>query len=195
MDIDLLLTADGTAGLVCSQNLIKKAVGILFDTETGLMNVEYADMDSMEFNIPIDQEFWQSLEYNSVLHIGSVKDGHIAQAYQVPLMFLNDPYRGEKLGAAQQIPQPLAAFDHFVKRCIIGQPVHREDLDDDSTSSCILGDSSPASLQFAPHLAREHAMEVRPRAAPSAPGLSAPGMGGSTSSGGGYYSSDDSGDS
>ncbi len=188
MDIDLLLTKDNMAGLVCSENLPKKAIGVMFDTDTGLMNIEYADMDQLEFNIPIDQELWQFLEFNPVLHIGSVKGGEIAQAYQIPLMFLNDPYRGEKLGMAQQIPQPLAAFNHFVTNCIKGQPAHRDDLDNDAAAGCILGDASPASLQFAPHLQREHALEVRPAAAPSAPGMSAPGMGGSTSSGGGYYS-------
>lgn len=182
MDIDLLLTENGEAGLICSQNLAKKAIGLLFDHQTGLMNIEYADMDHLEFNIPIDQDFWPYLEYNNQLHIGSVIDGNIAQAYQVPMMFLDDPYRGEKLGRVRQYDKPLVAFNHFVQRCVSGQPVHREDLDDDTASACILGDASPAGLQFAPHLARQHALEVRPAAMPSAPGFSAPGLGGSSSS-------------
>lgn len=192
MDIDLLLTNESEAGLICSENLAKKAVGILFDNSTGLMNIEFADMDTLDFNIPIDQEFWESLEFNPTIHIGAVKDGQIAQAYQVPLMFLDDPYRGEKLGRVHQSPRPLLAFNAFVTRCIIGQPVHREDLGDESNAGCVLGDASPASLQFAPHLARQHALEVRPTAAPSAPGMSAPGLGGgggsrSGGSGGGSY--------
>lgn len=196
MDIDLLFTQESEAGLICSANLVKKAVGILFDNQTGLMNIEYADMDALEFNIPIDHEFWQHLEFNPTIHIGSVKDGEIAQAYQVPLMFLDDPYRGEKLGRVHQASKPLFAFNAFVTRCIVGQPVHREDLGDEQASGCVLGDASPAALQFAPHLARQHAMEVRPVAAPSAPGFSAPGLGGGggRSGGGGYYSGGDHGD-
>ncbi|MBG78432.1 MAG: hypothetical protein CL570_05315 [Alphaproteobacteria bacterium] len=196
MDIDLLFTNEGVAGLICSENLVKKAIGILFDNQTGMMNIEFADMDMLEFNIPIDQTFWETLDFNPTLHIGSVKNGAIGQAYQVPLMFLDDPYRGEKLGSLPPMPKPLAAFNAFVTRCTVGQPVHRDNLDDDSNTNCVLGDASPASLQFAPHLARQHSLEVRPAAAPSAPGFSAPGMGGSTSSGRStYYNTGDSTDS
>jgi hypothetical protein len=182
MDIDLLFTSDGESGLLFSQNLIKKAIGVLFDLQTGMMQIDYADMDQLEFNIPVDDEFWGILEFTTQIHIGAVKGGNIAQAYQVPLMFLDDPYRGEKLGRAKQHPRPLVAFDYFVKRCVKGQPVHRENLSDDTMAGCILGDASPAALQFAPHLAREHALQTRPAAAPNAPGMSVPGLGGSTSS-------------
>lgn len=194
MDIDLLFTHDGVAGLICSENLVKKAIGVLFDSQTGLMNIEYADMDQLEFNIPIGQEFWENLEMNPVLQIGSVKNGAIGQAYQVPLLFLDDPYRGEKLGQTPQHPKPLAAFNAFITRCTIGQPAHREDLDNDAAAGCVLGDASPAALQFAPHLARQHALEVRPTAAPSAPGMSVPGLGGSSSSSRGHYTSGNSED-
>lgn len=188
MDIDLLFTNEGVAGLICSENLVKKAIGVLFDSATGLMNIEYADMDMLEFNIPIDQDFWQYLEFNPHLHLGAIKNGAIGQAYQVPLLFLDDPYRGEKLGKAPQHAKPLAAFNAFVTRCTVGQPVHRDDLDNDAAVGCVLGDASPAALQFAPHLARQHALEVRPTAAPSAPGFSVPGLGGGGSSTRTHYS-------
>lgn len=182
MDIDLLFTQEGEAGLICSKNLVQKAIGVVFDNQTGLMNIEYKDMHHLEFNIPIDENFWYTLEFTGQLHIGSVKDGNIGQAYQVPLMFLDDPYRSEKIGTVRPLAQPLAAFNSFLKRAVTGQPVHRDDLDNDETLGCILGDASPDALQFAPHLARQHAMEVRPVAAPSAPGMSAPGLGGSGTS-------------
>lgn len=182
MNIDLLFTVDGQGGLILNQNLVKKAIGVLLDLQTGVMSLEYADTDQIDFNIPVDAEFWGNLEFTTQLHLGSVKNGTIGQAYQVPLMFLDDPYRGEKLGRAKQYAKPLAAFDNFIKRCVKGQPVHRDDLGDENAMGCILGDASPAMLQFAPHLAREHALEVRPTAAPSAPGMNAPGLGGSSSS-------------
>ena len=181
MDIDILFTAEGEAGLIASRNLSQKAIGLLFDGQTGLLQIEFADMDQLEMNIPLDDAFWDYLDNCTQLHFGSVIDDNIGQAYQIPILFLDDPYRGAKLGMAQQYAQPLAAFDHFIKRAASGQPIHREDLGDDAGMGCILGDASPAALQFAPHLARAHALEVRPSAAPSAPGMSAPGLGGSTS--------------
>lgn len=196
MDIDLLLSDTHEGGLICTQNLPKKAIGIVFDGLTGLFHLEYADMDILELNIPVDHGFHESLTYNKTLHLGAVKNGQIAQAYQIPLMLQDDPYRLEKLGKITPSPMPLEMFNHFIKRCIIGQPVHRNDLGDDASSGCVLQDASPAALQFAPHLAREHALEVRPTAAPSAPGFNAPGLGGSTStSRGGAYRSGGSGHS
>lgn len=187
MDIDLLFTKEGEAGLICNQNLIKKAIGVTFDQETGLMGIEYADMDQLELNITIDSHFWPALDYCTNLHIGSIKNGNIAQAYQIPLMLLSDPYRGEKLGKTRQHHKPLEAFNAFIKRCSIGQPVHREDLGNEDAQGCVLGDASPAALQFAPHLARQHAVEIRPEAAPNVPGFSVPGLGGGSSSSSSTY--------
>lgn len=185
MNIDLLFTEQGEAGLISSENLLKKAAGIVFDTKTGLITVEYADMDFMEFNVPVEPEYFDALDRNAQIHLGAVKQGKISQAYQVPLMFLDDPYRMEAHREVRQPANPLLAFEYFVKACIAGQPVHREDLGDESAMGCILGDASPASLEFAPHLARRHAMEAAPKAAPnytlgpSTPGLGSSGSGGS----------------
>lgn len=184
MDIDLLFTQRGEAGLISSENFIQKVIGALFDLQTGVLTLEYADMDHLELNIPIDSAFFETLDSCGQVHLGAVKNGHIAQAYQIPFMFLDDPYRAEAIGSLRQPANPLDAFNNFVKRCVTGQPVHREDLGNEETMGCILGDAVPASLQFAPHLARRHAHEIRPAAAPSAPGLSVPGLGGSTSASG-----------
>lgn len=174
MNIDLLLTAEGEAGLITSGNFVTKAACAVFDTQSGALTVEFIDMDYMELNIPVEENFFDALDLCPQIHIGAIQDGNIAQAYQVPFMFLDDPYRGE---AMKQIPgksNPLAAFDKFVKSCVAGQPVHRDDLGDESAMGCILGDAVPSSLQFAPHLARRHAMELGPK-----PGLqiNAPGLG------------------
>ncbi len=178
MNIDLLFTAGGEAGLISSENLVQKVAGVVFDTTSGLMTLEYVDMDFLELNIPVEAEFNATLDMSPQIHIGAVKDGNIAQAYQVPFMFLDDPYRGEAFKSVVQPAQPLEAFGYFVKSTVFGQPVHREDLGDESAMGCILGDAVPSALQFAPHLARRHQMEVAPKAAPSGPGPSAPGLGG-----------------
>ncbi len=190
MNIDLLITPEGEAGLLCSENLIKKSVGVIFDEKNGIFSLEFTDMDDMELNIPVEEEFFACLDQSALLHIGAVIGGKIAQAYQAPLMFLNDPYRAEAFRDVKAPKKPLAAFEYFIKRCVLGQPVHRDDAGDEDTSSCILGEALPSSLEFAPHLARRHTMEVAPTAAPhmSGPGM---GMGGGGSSGavrgGGQY--------
>lgn len=190
MDIDLLFTETGEAGLICNENLVKKALGVVLDTKTGILTLEYVDGDFMETNIPVDSDYYYTLDHVPQLHIGAVKEGNIAQAYQIPLMFLDDPYRAQAVNNAHQSRNPLAAFEFFVKNCVKGQPVFREDLGDEDKMGCILGDAVPSSLQFAPHLARRHAMEAKPQAAPNAPGPSGPGLG---SSGGGSASRGGSG--
>lgn len=182
MDIDLLFTPAGEAGLISRENLVKKVSGAVLDTKSGLMTLEYTDMDYLELNIPVDAAFFKVLDSLAQIHIGAVKDGHISQAYQIPLMFADDPYRAEALKQVMQTPHPLQVFGQFIKRCASGQPVHRADLGNEATMGCVLGDASPQSLQFAPHLARRHAMEVSPRLAPGH-GPAGPGLGGSSSAG------------
>jgi hypothetical protein len=187
MNIDILFTPAGETGLIASENLFKKAAGVVLDTATGTLTLEYADSDYMDLNIPIESDFFETLEHCTHIHIGAVKAGHIAQAYQVPFMFLDDPYRGQKRTTTSE--NPLMAFNYFVKQCRFGQPVHRDNLGDEDSMGCILGDATPASLQFAPHLAKRHALEAGIRAAPTyAPRMAGPGLGGG-SSGGGYISS------
>ncbi len=171
MDIDFLLTEQGDVGLLSSENLFKKVVGILFDHETGRFTLEYADMDYLDLNIPVEEEFFHILDTCLMIHIGAVKNAHISQAYQVPLMFLNDPYRAEVFQHVSPPSKPLQAFDYFIKACVLGQPVHRKDAGDEDTLGCILGDNMPSDLKFAPHLARRQAIESRPEfvQAPNSP--------------------------
>ena len=180
MNIDILFTDKGEAGLISNENLVKKVAGVLLDTANGTLTLEFVDMDYQELNIPIDTLFFETLDRVQQIHLGAVKDGNIAQAYQIPFMFLDDPYRGEALSRLKPVQNPLAAFGYFIKSCTKGQPVHRDDLGDETAMGCVLGDSGPSTLQFAPHLARRHQMEIAPKAAPSAPGIG-PGLGGSTS--------------
>jgi hypothetical protein len=187
MNIDLLFTGEGEAGLIASENLIKKASGVVLDTKNGVLTLEFVDSDYLDLNIPVEPDFFAMLDVCARIHVGAVKNGHIAQAYQIPFMFLDDPYRGQMAEQMVQPKKPLQAFEYFVKKCVSGQPVHRDDLGDESAMGCILGDASPASLQFAPHLARRHAMEMGPRAVPQHGlrygGPAGPGLGGSTSGG------------
>lgn len=187
MNIDLLVSNSGDVGFVASEIPAKKLAGVILEKATGLVTYEFQDMDIMELNIAVDEEFYHSMEHTSFVHIGSYMNDHIAQAYQVPLMFQDDPYRGEYLAKRPPPSTPLLAFEHFIKNCIAGQPAHRDNLGDESTSGCILGDAIPSSLEFAPHLARRHSLEAAPSGPSAAPaaGPSTPGLG---SSGGGSSS-------
>lgn len=162
MNIDLLFTRGGEAGLIANQNWVQRAVGVVLDTHSGLLSIEFVDMDVMELNVPVDPEYFSVLDYNQTIHLGAVVNEHIAQAYQAPLMFLDDPYRNQNL-VTDEHPNPLSAFSHFVRSCVAGQPVHREDLGNEDSIRCVLGDASPASLEFAPHLARRHTLEAKPQ--------------------------------
>jgi len=174
MNIDLLVTQKGEAGLLGSQNLISKAIAAVLDPSDGSLSIEFEQIDSMELNIPIESEFFELLDATPLLHVGSVVDGKIGQAYQTPLMILNDPYRMQILQQARPPEKPLAAFYYFVKDCVLGQPVHRDDMGDEDTSGCILGDTAPSSLEFAPQLTRRYSMELQNIHAPD---INVPGLG------------------
>lgn len=161
MNIDLLVTKKGEAGLLCSRNLISKAQAVVLDSGNGILSIEFAQMDSMDMNIPIEEEYFDLFDNTPFLHIGSVKDGKIGQAYQVPLMILNDPYRMHLLQSSRPPEKPLLAFQYFVKDCTLGQPIHRDDMGDETTNGCILGDTLPSSLEFAPQLAKRHGFEIQ----------------------------------
>ncbi|MCB9977522.1 MAG: hypothetical protein H6858_08000 [Rhodospirillales bacterium] len=92
-------------------------------------------------------------------------------------MFLNDPYRGEIFKHVRTPPKPLESFFYFITHCVLGQPVHRKDAGDEDTLGCILGDTLPSALKFAPHMERRRAIESRPEFvySPNAPGI---GLGG-----------------
>ncbi len=183
MDIDLLITPQGQAGLLSNKNLVKKAVGIIFDTDSGVLSLEFADMDHLNLNIPVEEEFFTILDNSPQIHIGSVHEGRIAQAYQVPLMFLDDPYRAEAFENVALPEKPLAAFYYFVKNCVLGQPVHRLDAGNEDSLGCILGNRVPASLEFARHLARRHGMEIGHEKAVKQPNTLSMGLGINSSSG------------
>ena len=185
MNIDLLFTQNGGAGLIASENFVKKMLGVVLDTKTGLITAEFNDGDYMETNIPVEGEYYPTLDHCAILHIGAVKNGNIAQAYQAPLMFADDPYRNQAMQAVQP-KNPLASFGYFLKSCVFGQPVHRGDLGNESTMGCILGDATPSSLQFAPHLARQHQMEIRPGPSPAPQNVPGMGLGGSSGGGSTY---------
>lgn len=187
MNIDLLITPRGEIGLLSNQNLVTKAIGAIYDRDANSLSLEFETQDPIDLNIPVENEFYGYIDQSPLIQFGSVIEGNIAQAYQVPLAVLGDVERTRAFQHVQPNDRPLQTFYYFIKNCSFGQPVHREDAGNEETSGPVSGEANLSSLEFAPHLARRHSMEMNPAAAPqmNVPGL---GLGGSPGGGGTYYS-------
>ena len=180
MDIDLLLTEKGQAGLVADKAFESAIVGVLFDAETHSLTLELKE-ESLELNIPVDSEFAPALLYSTAVQIGVLDRGIVQDSWQVPLLLINDP---EARAPGRERPMrpsnSVMAFERFLQGAAAGQPVHRDDLGDESSADSVMSGLNTAILKFAPHLARQRALEAAPKMAPQGPsGPSGPGgMGG-----------------
>ncbi len=182
MNIDLLLTGQGEAGLVSDKEFQHAVAGVMFDAQTGLVTLEFGDAEPMELNIAVEQESGQHLIRALSIHVGAIEKGMIAENRQVPLVLLNDPFGGGNRGRFPVRPRSSTlAFENFMKNTVFGQPVHRDDLGDEAQAGSVLGGMSAAVLQFAPHLARQRTMEASPQLrheiAPPTPGFGPRGAG------------------
>lgn len=181
MNIDLLLTTKREAGLIADKPFASPVAGVMYDSQTGLITLEFADADALDLNIAIEHEIAQSLSYTHEIHVAVIERGQITDSRQVPLILLNDPFGTGHFAVKPR--RSVLALDNFMKRATSGQPVHREDLGNESAAGTVMGGVSGAVLQFAPQLARQRTMEAAPRAPGPAPHL-APGLGPKGNSGG-----------
>lgn len=184
MNIDLLLTQKGEAGLLCDSMFPNPVAAIMLDAELHQLSLEFSDMDSMELNIPVEESFLHSLLYAEFIQVGAVVEGTISASHQVPIVFLNDPYGNGTPRIPPKTKNSVLEFENFMKRAITGQPAHREDLGDEATAESVISGLNTAVLQFAPQLARQRTMEAAPKAAPKAPAPSGPGGMGAGGGGG-----------
>lgn len=184
MNIDLLLTTKGEAGLVCDQASGSPVAGIMFDSDTGLLTLEYTEIDPLDLNIPVDDSYIESLYYANTMQIGTIVDGEIRDSRQVPILLANDPQANSDRARFAKPRSSVMAFEKFLKDCVKGQPIHREDLSDENSSGSVMGGMSAAIMKFAPHLARQRTFEAAPHLAPKGP--APPGMGLGGRSGGGH---------
>ena len=183
MNIDLLLSQAGQMAIVSDRTFTSPVAGVMFDIQTGLMSLEFADLDPLDMNIPVEQDFAAKFDIILDIYVGTIEGGTIADARRVPVILINDPFGGGNTGRFAVKPgRALGAFEHFLKKCIAGQPLNRDDLGDEGSASGVMGGINPAVLQFSPQLARQRAIEAAhraaPVAAPSAPGFGPKGMGG-----------------
>ena len=182
MNIDLLLTGNGDAGLVCDELAQGPVAGVMFDSETGFMSLEYTEIDALDLNIPIDDSYIETLYYATSIQIGTIIDGEIRDSRQVPILILNDPQANSDRARFAKPRSSVVAFERFLKACVTGQPIHRADLSDETSTGSVMGGMNTAILKFAPNLARQRTMEIAPTHAPKGPNAPGLNMGG----GGGY---------
>ena len=189
MNIDLLVTQQGDAGLVCDFMFTSPLAGIIYDAQTHQLSFEYSDMDVLELNIPVQDDLSETMLMIPSLQVGVIEHGQIQLSRQVPLLLLNDPLGGG-LNMPKAASNSVTAFEAFLRNCISGQPVHRENLDADigaDASASVIGGINRAVLDFAPHLQRQKSLEARHGYQPTGPAPSTPGMGGGPAGGGGTY--------
>ena len=191
MNIDLLVTQQGEAGLVSDQEFESPVAGIMFDNETRQLTIEFSNMDTAEMNIPVEDDISNALLWAASLQVGVILNNQVQDNRQVPLMLLNDP-EGTGMRMPVKSSNSVIAFENFLKSCVTGQPIHRDDLGDEDGTSSVVGGVNRAVLQFAPHLARQRSLEATHdlnMSGPSAPGMGLGGGGG----GGGRISNPQSG--
>lgn len=183
------MTDRGEPGLLCDDDFSAAVAGVLFDAESRQLCIEFADMDSIDLNIPVEEDYIQPMLYSQFVQIGTLRDGVLTSSRQVPVLFLNDPY-GVAASPPPKASSSVLQFESFMKRCVAGQPIHRDDLGDEEKMDSVMSGANAAALQFAPQLARQRTMEAAPRGpAPKGPAPSSPGgpggMSGMSGMGGG----------
>lgn len=178
MNIDLLLTKNGDAGLVCDGAFESPVAGVIFDAEMRQITLEHANMDAVEMNIPVEDDIADALQWATAVQVGVIADGQIQDNRQVPLMLIGDPEIEPGRNRPARTSNSVTGFERFLKSCVAGQPLHRDDLGDENVSGSVVGGINRAVLQFAPHLARQRTLEASHDYKMSGPAPSVPGMGG-----------------
>ena len=178
MNIDLLMTRQGDAGLVCDGAFESPVAGVMFDAETRQITLEYANLDTTDLNIPVEDDIADALLWAMSMQIGVIEEGQIQDNRQVPLMLLNDPDGMPGRDAPVKPTKSVTAFEAFLKACVTGQPLHRDDLGNEEISGSVVGGINRAVLDFAPHLARQKTLEASHDLNMGGPAVPGMGMGG-----------------
>ena len=100
MNIDLLINKTHDVGIVTTSKFESRVTAAIFDHQTHEISLEFgATMDSLTMNIPVAYDIVPDLvQRGSLFFIGTDRE-LIHEAYQIPLMHVNDmaakPTQGE----------------------------------------------------------------------------------------------------
>ena len=183
MNIDLFHTGHNEAGLVCDQSFPSAVIGIILDAQTHELTLEFEDGNTFHLNIPIEMGHKEKMLFAHRMYVGYLVGGLLTDSFEVPLLYLNDPY-GSEFGQGTPLSQPkrsVLAFEQFMKRCHFAQGLHRENLGDEDSARSVLRGVDPHALTYSPALQRQIQMGAMPKftGVPQMPGL---GGGGAASS-------------
>ncbi len=175
MNIDLFHTGQSEAGLVCAGSFASPIAGIILDAQTRELTLEFGDGGTFHLNIPMEDGHKEKLLFAHRMYVGYLDDGFLTDAFETPLLYLNDPY-GSEFGQTSPLAQAkrsVIAFEQFMKRCHFAQAVHRDNLGDEDAARSVLRGIDPYALQYSPSLHRQIQMGMAPKvhSAPQAPGL------------------------
>lgn len=185
MNIDLFLTGQSEAGLVCQGVFPHPVQGIILDAQTRELTLEFSEGETFHLNIPMEDHHKEKLLFAHRMYVGYLEGGLLMDAFETPLLYLNDPY-GSKFGDASPLSKKaqrsVMPFEQFMKRCSFAQAVHRDDLGDELSARSILNGVDPKKLILSPALQRQMQLGITaaPKVGPTGP--QTPGLGGGASS-------------
>ncbi len=160
MNIDLFLTQHNEAGLVCAGSFTHPVAGIILDAQTHELTLEFTDAETFHLNIPMEETHREKLLFSHRMFVGFLEGALLANAYEVPLLYLNDPY-GSDFGQSSPLSKPkrsVTAFEQFMKRCAFAQALHRDNLGDEDAARSVLRGANPNKFDYTPALLRERQM-------------------------------------
>ena len=182
MNIDLFHTGHNEAGLVCDGSFARPVIGVILDAQTHELTLEFEDGQTFHLNIPVETGHKEKMLFAHRMYVGYLADGLLTDSFEVPLLYLNDPYGGE-FGQNSPLSKPkrsVLAFEQFMKRCQFAQGLHRDNLGDEDTARSVLRGINPPALKYSPALQRQ--MQNRHAATPHiASGPQSPSPGGGAS--------------
>lgn len=181
MNIDLFHTGYNEAGLICNGSFRSPVVGVILDAQTQELTLEFEDGGTCHLNVPVEISHRDKLLFAHRMYVGFLEGGLLTDSFEVPLLYLNDPY-GSEFGQASPLSRAkrsVVAFEQFMKRCNFAQALHRDNLGDEDSARSILRGIDPHALQYSPALLRQMQMNAMPRAV-NAPQMTGLGSGGAS---------------
>lgn len=176
VDIDLFLTGQSEAAIVCGGTFAAPVAGIILDAQTLELTLEFADGSTFHLNIPIEDAYKEKLLFAHRMYVGCFEGVLLADAFEAPLLYLNDPY-GSAFGDKSPLSRTsrsVQAFEAFMRRCAFAQGLHRDNLGDEDGARSVLRGIDLNRLKHAPALVRQIQMAAIPKTqtAPQMPGPS-----------------------
>ncbi len=174
MDIDLFLTGQSEAAMVCGGTFRSPVAGIILDAQTQELTLEFADGNTFHLNIPVEEAHKEKLLFAHRMYVGYLEGGLLMDSFEVPLFYLNDPY-GSSFGDESPLAKArrsVLAFEQFMRRCNFAQGLHRDNLSDEDGARSVLRGVDPHRLKYSPTLQRQMQLNVAPKTdtAPQMPG-------------------------